>query len=136
MCSEARSTRVCRICGVEKPLNKSNFYWRSDNNSFRTECIECTQERALINKLGVDFKRYHQMVKSQDHRCAICDSKLESSRYSKFAVDHCHKTGKVRGLLCTQCNTALGLMKDSVHRLESAIRYLQLHTSEDIVSPV
>ena len=124
MCSETRSTRVCRTCEVEKPLDKKHFYWRSDTQNFRSECKECQKEYNLIKKFNVDFKRYHKMLKSQGHRCGICKSKLESSRYTKFAVDHCHKTGVVRGLLCTNCNTALGLLKDSKERLLSAIKYL------------
>jgi len=133
MCSEKRSTRVCRICEAEKPLDRKHFYWRSDTESFRTECKLCTQEARLVARLDVDFKAYHDLLRSQKHRCAICSSTLESSRYTKFAVDHCHKTGKVRGLLCTHCNTALGLMKDSVHRFRSALRYLQHNSREDIV---
>jgi len=129
MCSEKQDTRVCRTCEVEKPLDKAHFYWRSDNNKFRTECKECTKEEQLKNKLGIDYEQYHKMLKSQGYRCEICRSKLESSRYTKFAVDHCHKTGKVRGLLCTQCNTALGLLKDSPVRLNSAIKYLHKHSA-------
>lgn len=133
MCSEVQSTRVCKTCGVEKPLDKKHFYWRSDSQTFRKECKTCWQEKQLIAKLGVDFKAYHQLLKAQGHRCKICQTKLESSRYSKFAVDHCHKSGRVRGLLCTNCNTAIGLMKDSVERLTSAIKYLTHYSREDIV---
>ena len=133
MCSETPDTRVCKTCGIEKPLDKKHFYWRSDSGTYRTECKPCWQEKQLIQKLGVDFSFYHKTLKQQGHRCACCRTKLESSRYTKFAVDHCHKTGKVRGLLCNNCNTALGLMKDDPVRLQSAIHYLQKHSSEDIV---
>jgi len=133
MCSEVQDTRACRTCEVEKPLTKKFFYWRSDNQSFRSECKECLKEAQIKKKFGIDYLEYHKMLKSQGYRCEICRCKLESSRYTKFAVDHCHKTGKVRGLLCTGCNTALGLFKESQERMESAIRYLQEHSREDIV---
>lgn len=133
MCSEVQSMRVCKTCGVEKPLDKKHFYWRSDAKAFRKGCKTCWQEKQLIATIGVDFKVYHHMLKAQGHRCKICQTTLESSRYSKFAVDHCHKTGRVRGLLCTNCNTAIGLMKDSVERLASAIKYLTHNSHEDIV---
>ena len=71
----------------------------------------------------------------QHGRCAICGCKLNSSRYTRFAGDHDHKTGELRGLLCTNCNTALGLFKDSIERLDSAKRYLIQYSSshKDIV---
>lgn len=130
---ETPDTRICRTCEAEKPLNKDHYYFRSDSQQFRTECKECWKEAQLVQRLGVDYSFYHQQLKTQGHRCGICRCKLESSRYTKFAVDHCHKTGAVRGLLCTQCNTALGLFKESPRRLESALRYLQEHSGEDIV---
>lgn len=136
MCSETQDVRICRTCEVEKPLNKKHYYARDDGkrkNGYQLDCKECFKEKMLINRIGVDYKQYHSILKSQSMRCGICFSHLQSSRYTKFAVDHCHTTGKVRGLLCSQCNTALGLMKDSPHRLKSAIRYLHKHSHEDIV---
>ena len=133
MCSEVQDTRVCRTCEVEKPLNKDHFYWRSDNKQFRSECKECHKEVQIKNKFGIDYTQYHKILKSQGYRCEICRSHLESSRYTKFAVDHDHKTGLVRGLLCTSCNTAIGLMKESPERFLSAVKYLQRHSREDIV---
>lgn len=133
MCSEKQDTGVCRTCEVEKPLTKEFFYWRSESKTFRTECKECHKEREIKRKFGIDYLEYHRILKSQGYRCDICRSELESSRYTKFAIDHCHRTGHVRGLLCTNCNTALGLFKDSQHRLDSAIKYLHKHSREDIV---
>jgi hypothetical protein len=62
------------------------------------------------------------MLKDQNGGCAIC-YKPEGSRM--FDVDHDHKTGEVRGLLCTSCNRVLGHAKDSVERLLAAARYLE-----------
>jgi hypothetical protein len=123
--------RVCRCCQVEKPL--SDFYFRKENDTYRTECKECVIERQRYKKLGVCNTEYDKMLVRQKGSCAICSSTLNSSRYTKLAVDHDHKTGKVRGLLCTGCNTALGLMKDSPIRLEKAAEYLKRHGCEDIV---
>ena len=124
-------TRVCRVCGEEKSLH-SEFYQRRDRTNGRTdpfyrrECKECFKALDRFRRLGITPEQYEQMLIEQKFSCAICESKLESSRYTKFAVDHCHKTGKTRGLLCTQCNTALGLMKDSIVRLQAAVDYLLL----------
>jgi len=64
------------------------------------------------------------MLEEQEHKCAICltsDVDLEKL----LAVDHCHTTGKVRGLLCSNCNLALGNFKDNITNLEQAIKYLK-----------
>jgi hypothetical protein len=128
---QGTSTKTCRCCQAEKPL--SDFYFRSETGNYRTECKECVIERQRYQKLGVCNTKYDEMLTRQKGACAICNSTLNSSRYTKLAVDHDHRTGKVRGLLCTNCNTALGLMKDSVERFESAIQYLKRHRTEDIV---
>lgn len=123
--------RVCRCCQAEKPL--SDFYYRKENNTYRTECKECVIERQRYKKLGICNTEYDKMLTQQRGQCSICLSKLNSSRYTKFAVDHDHRTGKVRGLLCSSCNMAIGLMKDSPFRLENAVKYLKRHGCEDIV---
>lgn len=80
----------------------------------------------LIRKFGISEKQYEQMLEDQKHCCAICGSKESGDkRSSRLSVDHCHLTGKIRGLLCSSCNKALGLMKDSINSLTMAIAYLQ-----------
>ena len=62
------------------------------------------------------------MLEQQDGKCAICKS--EDSKGKRFSVDHNHKTGEVRGLLCNPCNVAIGLLKDSPEVIDSAKEYL------------
>ena len=60
--------------------------------------------------------------------CKICnnpEARVVNGKTSRLAVDHCHKTGKVRGLLCWACNTSIGRFKDSIEILESAISYIR-----------
>jgi DNA-directed RNA polymerase subunit RPC12/RpoP len=68
------------------------------------------------------------MLAVQDNKCAICgkedDTVLSSGAYKRLAVDHCHKTGKLRGILCENCNRGIGMFKDNQELLEQAIRYL------------
>lgn len=64
---------------------------------------------------------YGNMLTSQDGKCAICRN---HQRYQRLAVDHCHKTHQIRGLLCMNCNRGLGHFFDSPFRLQSAIDYL------------
>ena len=125
------TTKKCKKCGTEKTLD--NFYWRTDSNCYRRECKTCYVDRVLKRTHGIGNIEYKVMHDSQNGVCDICKCKLNSSRFTKFAVDHDHKTGKIRGLLCTNCNTALGLFKDSTTRLSSAIHYLKKNGCEDIV---
>jgi hypothetical protein len=60
------------------------------------------------------------------YRCEICDRKIQGKALN---LDHCHVTGKVRGWLCTPCNTGLGMFRDSVHLLSHAVDYLKKHGS-------
>lgn len=62
------------------------------------------------------------MVKNQNGCCLLCNIKPK-----KIVVDHCHKTGKVRGLLCNECNRAIGLLKENILTLKNAINYLEKH---------
>jgi hypothetical protein len=76
-------------------------------------------------KMGIklSYKDYKNLVDKQKNLCAICGEK-EKGRKS-LAIDHCHKTGKMRKLLCKSCNTGLGFFKDDTKLLERAIIYLQ-----------
>jgi hypothetical protein len=65
------------------------------------------------------------MCQEQENSCAICGKEEPARRYKTFNVDHCHHTGKVRGLLCRQCNMALGGFNDDIGLLEKAILYLK-----------
>lgn len=127
------NTKVCRLCGVEKPI--SEFYFRKDSGHYRSECKECLKKISTFRNTGWTPEKYEEAYIKQNGKCAICGCKLNSSRYTRFAGDHDHKTGKLRGLLCMNCNTALGLFKDSIERLEMAKEYLIKHSSihKDIV---
>jgi hypothetical protein len=125
-------TQTCRVCRAEKALHE--FYVRKESGLPRKECKACLIETHRYRSLGVCNVKYDEMLVQQKGACAVCKTALNSSRYTKLAVDHDHRTGRVRGLLCTGCNTALGLMKDSPVRLRAAAVYLEQHGSKEIVS--
>lgn len=77
----------------------------------------------LKRKFGVNYNQYQAMLKEQENKCFIC-REPEGVSGRILSVDHDHVTGKVRGLLCTNCNTALGKFKDSLDNLKKAIEYL------------
>ena len=76
----------------------------------------------LKRRYGLSVDEYLEMIKEQDGACAICRQHAE-----RLCVDHCHETGKIRGLLCHKCNVALGHFNDDIQRLADAISYLAKH---------
>jgi hypothetical protein len=121
------SKKQCRLCQETKLM--SQFYFRKDSQSHRSECKDCLIVQHRERTLGISEEEYQVLYRCQGKKCAVCEKKLASKRYTRLAVDHCHKTGKLRGLLCTNCNTALGLFYDSPKILRKALEYL----NKDIV---
>jgi len=80
------------------------------------------QKTARLKKYGIASKDFNTMMTEQDGRCKICSIEITEKSAS---IDHCHINGNVRGLLCTRCNTGLGMFKDNIEFLTRAISYLQ-----------
>lgn len=74
---------------------------------------------------GLTNDRFEALKAHQGNKCSVCTTELDETTKSGLAVDHCHTTGKVRGLLCGSCNWALGLLKDNTDNLARAIAYLE-----------
>lgn len=81
----------------------------------------------LKAKFGLTLEQYDQMVIAQNGLCAICLRPPTGIYPDKLGVDHCHTTGKVRALLCRDCNSALGLFQDNAELLQKAAEYLARH---------
>ena len=93
----------------------------------------------LKRRYGLTMEQYEQMLKAQGGGCAICGGKVNmKTRWKKcikrLAVDHCHKTGKVRGLLCWMCNSSIGRMKDDPALLRKAADYVEKHQGRASIS--
>lgn len=78
---------------------------------------------ALLRDFGITLEQYGDLLESQNGVCAICGSVERSGK--RLAVDHGHKSGRIRGLLCGNCNRAIGLLKDDIELLHKAIRHLE-----------
>jgi hypothetical protein len=76
----------------------------------------------LKRKFGISEDAWNKRFRDQERKCAIC----KTSDFGKKGpqTDHCHSTGKVRGILCAPCNRALGVFKDNIELLQTAIKYL------------
>ena len=127
--------KVCTKCRVEKPLSEYSRASKKlkSKDGLQYYCKECCRWTSIARRYGIEREEYERMFREQEGKCLICESKFDrSSRVKKPCVDHCHKTERVRGLLCHQCNMALGMFKDSTHRLQNALSYLE-QNGEDIV---
>ena len=122
--------RLCRT-NDSKQLSPTNFYWRKSksnaNNAqyqrqWRIDNPNKTRNNELKRSFGLTLDDYNKLLKKQKRVCAIC--KQKDPYFTNLAVDHCHKTNKVRGLLCHLCNRALGLFKEDIKALKCAIKYL------------
>ncbi len=121
-----------------KPIGPDNFIWKRSI----TEKVEGEDEKTYHNRVqkvyrrlkpetyagydrmrhyGINLAEYEALLAKQDGKCAICGGKDE---WFSLAVDHCHGTGRIRGLLCSQCNRGLGLFKDNPEHLKRAAEYL------------
>ena len=120
--------KTCTKCNQEKP--KSEYYKRSQaaGGGLDASCKECKRvwykrDRRwghLRERYGLTKEQYEQMYENQQGLCGIC-----SLPFDVLAVDHCHETGKIRGLLCKPCNSALGLLGDKQETIKRAIAYLE-----------
>lgn len=96
---------------------------------YRDANPEAIKSQKLLNAFGIDILEYNKLLEAQDGVCAICNKKESvvgnNNKLKSLAVDHCHTTGRIRGLLCQKCNQALGLFEDSIENLISATNYLK-----------
>jgi hypothetical protein len=83
--------------------------------------------RRNLKRYGLTLEAFDEMITTQDGRCAICERKAEDVSDKPLAVDHSHTTGKVRGLLCQFCNTALGSLREDIDVMQKMIAYVEQH---------
>lgn len=117
--------KSCDRCGQAKP--RSEFYkkdWKTGRLDASCKACRVIHQRERV--LGITDPEYWELYKAQDGKCGICRRRLYSKRYKRFAVDHDHDTGRIRGLLCTNCNTAIGLLRDCPNALQRAIEWVKV----------
>lgn len=90
--------------------------------------ITARRRRRLWREYKMSLIDYKNLLEIQNYKCVICNLN-QDELISKLNVDHCHTTGKVRGLLCTTCNSAIGMLKDDPNLIKNAIKYLEKHVS-------
>lgn len=122
----------CIKCNKERSKTYRKLYPEKGYNQckkYRQEHPEKQRQFDLKRKFNITIDKYNMLLIEQNNLCAIC-SKSETILDKKtnqpraLAVDHCHLTGKIRGLLCAKCNTALGLLSDDLNTIDKAKEYL------------
>ena len=112
----------CRTCKSRKPL--SAFGKHKDRKlGLADSCKQCRNQNAVLERHGITRAEKQSMLEVQNFKCAICQISQNKLKIS-LSVDHDHKTGEIRGLLCSNCNLGLGKFKDNPEIIMSAIRYL------------
>lgn len=123
--------QTCRSCGEEKEVQE---FPNRGYGKRRPDCLTCHRAKrkenycpeanlrvSLKHLYGLTLEEYKDMEEEQGGRCAICGEVPDRHR---LYVDHDHKTGEVRGLLCSRCNMGLGQFRDNPRFLEAALDYL------------
>lgn len=133
--------KACSKCKIVKPLDAFRTNQRATDGR-KKQCKECwdvsiwaryatpeyVRAAGLWQRYGITVEQYNSLVDKQNGTCAICQ---QPPKKQFLYVDHCHETGRIRGLLCAGCNAALGVFKDSVEMLERAIGYLNSVEGEE-----
>lgn len=126
----------CRRCDVEKPIHEFSLN-RTSSDGLQFWCKQCMLDHRreyqtrepdynrnsyYVRRFGITLAEYEALNTKQGGKCKICGS---TNGRKRLAVDHDHKTGKVRGLLCDLHNRGIGLFGDNIADLESAVEYLK-----------
>jgi hypothetical protein len=117
----AKGRAYCSGCLEDKSLDRfgKNKGKRYGVNAY---CKECSRNSVVKSKYGLSTAEYRELIQAQEGKCAICAGTCSTNQ--RLCVDHCHKTGAVRGLLCNNCNRAIGLLQDDPNLLQQAKDYL------------
>lgn len=121
----------CKLIKEFSEFNKDKY----TKTGYTALCRDCTKIKSKKDKdllkssklrllYNISLEDYNILLEKQDNKCAICERNV--LEYGKnLSIDHCHKTGRIRGLLCNKCNQGLGLFNDSPLFLMNAIHYLK-----------
>lgn len=138
--------KMCTVCKVAKPFEHFYDGYKAKKQQYATNrryphsrCKSCDHARVKVyhknnrdkvtkqqlishrrREYGITEEEYNKMISSQNNLCAICNKPSHKTLF----IDHDHVTGKVRGLLCSHCNTGIGFFKDDIAALANAIKYL------------
>lgn len=125
----------CKKCKYQAVLKYRKI--NREKHLAQQRCYDSTNPKRRLSrfkerlkKFNITIEQYEEIYQKQNGLCAICkkdERRLNKSKKTKLCIDHCHRTGKVRGLLCWKCNALLGHADDSIEIIDSSKAYLKFH---------
>lgn len=122
--------REWRKRNIERQRDYQRRYYHANKDKIHKypSYTRSYKRQFTVRKYGITHEQYLILLKQQNGKCGMCHqfetTKNPSGETRDLNIDHCHKTNRVRGLLCRNCNVALGLIKDDTQLLRRAIKYL------------
>ncbi len=114
--------KLASLCKHCYKLNE--LRWKEENpEAYKLSC----RRRNLKKKFGITIEEYMSIYNKQQGQCACCGEEKPAEGITGLVVDHNHTSGEVRELLCTQCNTALGLLKENADIVNKLLEYIRKH---------
>ena len=104
---------------------KDRTTYLASQKSYYNKDKEAYKWRNIKNLYGITKEDFFQLLEEQEHSCKLCSKPFESLMQKHLHIDHCHENGKVRGLLCMQCNVGLGMLGDNEAGLLKALAYVK-----------
>jgi hypothetical protein len=118
----------CKTCYGGQSLkhyrSKKDYYNKLQRN-YREENRDKFKQWRLKRNWNLTVEEFNSMINTQSNKCFICETTFSDVKGKRPNVDHCHSTGRIRKLLCTKCNTAMGLLNENVSILSKMINYIQ-----------
>ena len=138
--TSSHTRKECKSCGREKAL--AEFYFNRSKGTYDPSCKECrsdlerakrtpeiTRQKNLWQKFQITSDQFDDWLREQGGVCAICkqpETHTWRGKPRELSVDHDHSTGEIRRLLCHRCNTLIGLAREDINILLSAVEYLKI----------
>lgn len=126
-----KASGFCKICEETKAIGEMTAPIKKGH----AVCKSCKSHLNRMVRFQITPQDFDKLLELQKYKCAICESALLLEK-NHTVVDHCHSTNKIRGLLCRNCNTGLGVFRDSNANLANAARYLINPPATGVVTPV
>ena len=127
-CERLASNSCCVDCLHDRNTANKHSSFRRGVKNWKIQNTEKVKEivrfSTIKNKYGISKSEWNALFESQGRACAIC---VKTEPIGHWSTDHCHTTGKVRGILCSNCNSGIGQLGDDINRLKAAINYLEKH---------
>lgn len=117
---------TCTLCKKTKPADRFARHVRGPGG-LDWNCLDCMNLRNKANRLNISTEKVSSLLKANE--CEICKSIEPGGKYNTWHIDHCHSSGNIRGILCHNCNTAIGLLKENISTLQAAIKYIKRHST-------